>query len=367
MSGGTGSADFPTTPGAFDTTDHTNEDVWVAKLDAEGSTLVYSTLLGGSAVAGDFGAAIAVDRGGHAYVGGGTASLDFPSTRRSFEPTHQGEVNSLDAFVVKLKVDGSGLVFGSFLGGKCNDAITGIAVDDHENVVVTGSTVSQDFPTTGNAFDKRYGGSEDAFVAKLDADGSKLLDSTYLGGTAFERAQGIALDTAGNAYVTGWTTSSDFPTTRGAFDIRHNGDEDAFVAKLDAGGSKLLYSTYLGGEAKDRGRGIAVDTAGECLRDRCHRVTWLPDEYQGARAAPPGERRRLRHEAEPEGLPPRLLHLSRRRCDRLRPVHRARRATATRTSPAAPSPATFRRRRTRPEASAGGHEAFVVKLDQHGG
>ena len=218
VSGGTGSPDFPTTPGAFDTTDHTNEDVWVAKLDADGSKLVYSTLLGGSAIAGDFGAAIAVDQEGHAYVGGGTGSLDFPSTRGSFEATHRGEVNSLDAFVVKLKADGSGLVFGSFLGGKCNDAITGIAVDDHENVVVTGSTVSQDFPTTASALDKHYRGNEDAFVATLSADGSKVLDSTYLGGAAFDRAQGIALDAAGNAYVTGWTTSSDFPTTRGAFD-----------------------------------------------------------------------------------------------------------------------------------------------------
>jgi hypothetical protein len=262
VSGGTGSPDFPTTAGAFDTTDHRNEDVWVAKLNARGSALLYSTLLGGSAIAGDFGAALAIDREGHAYVAGGTASPDFPSTRRTFDPTHNGEINSLDAFVVKLERDGSGLVFGTFIGGKCNDAVTGIAVDRDEHVHVTGSTVSRDFPTTAGAFERHLRGDEDAFVAELDADGSKLVRSTYLGGKAFDRAQALAIDTAGRTYVTGWTTSDDFPTTRGALEARRRGDEDAFVVKLDAEGSKLVYSTYLGGAAMDRGRGIAIDAAG---------------------------------------------------------------------------------------------------------
>jgi hypothetical protein len=293
--------------------------------------------------------------------------LDFPSTRRSFEPTHQGEVNSLDAFVVKLKVDGSGLVFGSFLGGKCNDAITGIAVDDHENVVVTGSTVSQDFPTTASAFGKRYGGNEDAFVAKLNADGSKLLASTFLGGTAFDRAQGIALDTAGNAYVTGWTTSSDFPTTRGAFDTRHNGDEDAFVAKLDAGASKVVYSTYLGGEAKDRGRGIAVDTAGGAYVTGATASPGFPTSAKALERRHQGNEDAFVAKLNPKGS--RLdysTYLGGAALDFGRSValdaDRNAYVTGRTESVDFPTSANAIGR-----TSAGGREAFVVKLDQHGG
>jgi hypothetical protein len=262
VSGGTGSPDFPTTAGAFDRTDHTGEDVWVAKLNPDGSSLEYSTLLGGSAIAGDFGAAIAIDDAGHAYVAGGTGSLDFPSTASAFQSMHRGETNSLDAFVAKLEPDGSGLVFATFIGGGCNDAVTGIAVDAREHVFVTGSTVSRDFPTTAKAFERGQQGDEDAFVAELGTNGDKLVDSTLLGGKSFDRAQGIAVDGAGRASITGWTTSVDFPTTLGAFDTRHRGVEDAFVARFDAGVSKLVYSTYLGGAGNDRGRGIAVDAAG---------------------------------------------------------------------------------------------------------
>jgi hypothetical protein len=262
VSGGTGSPDFPTTPGAFDTTDHPHEDVWVAKLNATGSKLLYSTLLGGSAIAGDFGAALAIDRAGHAYVAGGSGSPDFPSTPGTYQPVHRGDVNSLDAYVAKLKPDGSGLVFATFVGGGCRDAVTGIAVDDRQQIYLTGSTVSKDFPTTRGAFQPSERGDEDAFVSKLNADGSKLLYSTLLGGRNLDKAQGIALADDGQATVTGWTTSSDFPTTRGALDTRHHGGEDGFITRLSADGSRLRYSTYLGGSANDRGRGVAVDPDG---------------------------------------------------------------------------------------------------------
>ena len=262
VSGGTASPDFPTTPGAFDTTHDANEDVWVVKLAADGSTLRYSTILSGSQIAGDFGAEIAVDDAGHAYVAGGSGSPDFPTTPGSFDPEHNGEVNSLDAFVAKLEPDGSGLVWSTKVGGTCNDAVTGIAVDDEHAVYVSGSTVSADFPVTSGAFQTRYAGEEDAFVAKLDADGDDLLYSTLLGGGAFDKAQALAIDDAGRAYVTGWTSSTDFPTTRRAPETRHRGDEDAFVTKLDPTGEFLAYSTYLGGAAADRGHGIAVDDGG---------------------------------------------------------------------------------------------------------
>ena len=134
-------------------------------------------------------------------------------TPRSFDQTHNGEVNSLDAFVVKLKPDGSGLEFATFLGGQCNEAVTGIALDDDDRIFVTGSTVSDDFPTTAKAYDRVRRGDEDVFVSELSADGRKLLASTYLGGKGLDWAQGIALGKAGDVTVTGWTKSGDFPTT----------------------------------------------------------------------------------------------------------------------------------------------------------
>jgi Beta-propeller repeat len=261
VSGGTASSDFPTTTGAFDTSHNGYEDVWVAKLNAEGSAILYSTLLGGSQIAGDFGAAIAVDDRGRAYVSGGSGSPDFPTTSGAFDASHNGEPNQLDAFIAKLNEEGSALVFSTRLGGKCNDAITAIALDD-DDVYVTGSTVSADFPTTAKAHDRRYGDREDGFIAKLNAEGSDLAYSTFLGGNAFDKVQGVAIDEDAQAYVTGWTESANFPTTRGAVTTSHRGGEDGFVAKLDAQGSKLVYSTYVGGGANDRGHGIAVDAEG---------------------------------------------------------------------------------------------------------
>jgi Beta-propeller repeat len=261
VSGGSASPDFPTTVGALDTSHNGNEDVWVAKLSADGSALMYSTFLGGSQIAGDFGAAIAVDGAGSAYVSGGSGSPDFPTTEGSFDASHNGEPNALDAFIAKLNAEGSALVYSTFLGGTCNDAVTGIAVDEEEQVYATGSTVSADLPTTGKANDRRYSDREDAFVAKLDRQGSALVYSTYLGGSALDKAQGIAIDKKAQAYVTGWTTSRNFPTTGGALAERHNGGEDGFVTKLNAKGSGLVYSTYLGGGTQERGNGIAVDSA----------------------------------------------------------------------------------------------------------
>jgi uncharacterized protein (AIM24 family) len=124
---------------------------------------------------------------------------------------------------------------------------------------VTGYTRSRNFPTTSGAFSRRHLGGEDVFVAELDDRGSKLVYSTYLGGTMEDRGNGIAVDNTGNAYVTGATSSSDFPTARGAISRRHMGGEDAFVTKLNADGSGLVYSSYLGGTALDFGRTIALD------------------------------------------------------------------------------------------------------------
>lgn len=221
-------------------------------------SLVYSTFLGESG--GDHGYGIAVDAAGNAYVTGLTESRDLPTTAGAFDRSYNGRGG--DAFVTKLNASGSALVYTTFLGGRRNDFGYGIAVDRAGNAYVTGSTKSRNFPTTRGAFDRNYNrGGWDAFVAKLNPSGTALVYSTYLGDRVGHEGHGIAIDRAGNAYMTGRTESPRFPTTPGAFDRSYNGGGgDAFVSKLSASGSSLLYSTFLGGPQYDFGRGIAVDS-----------------------------------------------------------------------------------------------------------
>ena len=272
--GTTGSTDFPTTAGAFQTAPGGccgSYDVFVAKLNPNGSGLVYSTYLGGSGW--DGGAAIAVDSAGNAYVTGYAGSTDFPTTRGAFQTTFGG---GADAFVTKLNPSGSGIVYSTYLGGRSYDGSRAIAVDADGNAYVTGATVSTDFPTTSGAFQIIHSIAYppcdtdplswiclDAFVVKLNPGGSGLVYSTYLGGVGPDAGYGIAVDASGQAYVTGDSTSTDFPTTVGAFQTTSGGYADVFVTKLNQSGSGLVYSTYLGGGSNEGGSGIAVDVAGD--------------------------------------------------------------------------------------------------------
>jgi Big-like domain-containing protein/beta-propeller repeat-containing protein len=257
VTGGTTSANLPTTAGAFDTSYNGSTDVFVTKLNATGSALLYSTYLGGS----DFehGRGVAVSAAGSAYVTGQTASTNFPTTAGAFDTSHNG---GFDAFVTRLNATGSALVYSTFLGGSSFDAAVGIALDGPGSAHVQGETASTNFPTTAGAFDTSHNGGFDAFVTRLDATGSALVYSTFLGGSNSDFGRTIALDAAGSAYVTGGTESANFPTTAGAFDTSHNGNFDVYVTKLDATGSALVYSTFLGGGAFDLGTGIALDVAG---------------------------------------------------------------------------------------------------------
>jgi hypothetical protein len=256
VTGSTGSFDYPTTPGAFDTSYNGNTDAFVTRLNASGSALVYSTFLGGTD--GDEGIGIEVDRSGNAYVMGNSVSSDYPTTQGAFDTIHNG---SADVFVTRLNASGSRLAYSTFLGGSNDDAGSGIAVQEG-NAYVTGyTTSSEDYPTTQGALDTSFNGfDDDAFVTKLNASGSALVYSTFLGGGSGDRGLDIAVQ-EGNAYVTGGTFSADFPTTPGAFDTFFNGLEnvsDAFVTKLNASGSALVYSTFLGGTEQDTGFGITV-------------------------------------------------------------------------------------------------------------
>ncbi len=225
--------------------------------------LFYSTYLGGSS--DDFGSGIAVDSSGDAYVTGYTLSTDFPTTVGAFQTTHAADGGLDDGFVTKLNPTGAALVYSTYLGGSSDDFGFGIAVDSSGDVYVTGYTLSTAFPTTVGAFQMTNAGGYDGFVTKLNPTGAALVYSTYLGGSSDDFGRGIAVDAAGSAYVTGYTYSTAFPTTVGAFQTTHaadSGRNDAFVTKLNPTGAGLVYSTYLGGNSFDVGLGIAVDALG---------------------------------------------------------------------------------------------------------
>jgi hypothetical protein len=249
VTGSTTSTDFPTLNPYQ--TDQVSNDVFVTKLSPAGNGLVYSTYLGGDDL--DYGYGIAVDASGSAYVTGYTVSTDFPTLN-----PYQTDQPSHDAFVTKMSPAGSGLVYSTYLGGNDVDIGNGIAVDRLGSAYVTGDTASTDFPTQNPYQTDQPAG--DVFVTKLSPSGNGLAYSTYLGGSAGEGGAGIAVDGAGGAYITGNTASTDFPT-RNAYQT-DQAVEDVIVTKLSPSGSGLVYSTYLGGNDRDYGNGIAVDGLG---------------------------------------------------------------------------------------------------------
>lgn len=216
--------------------------------------LLYSTYLGGSGE--DQGDGMALDGNGAVYLTGYTAAT-FP-TKSALQGVSGG---SYDVFVAKLNATGTALVYSTYLGGSGMDIGGGIAVDAAGNAYVAGYTASANFPTQ-NALQPSNAGSVDAFVAKLDATGSALLYSTYVGGLLDDEASAVALDGSGNACVTGFTTSTDFPISSALQPSNGGGQADAFILKVNASGSALVYSTYFGGSSLDRPGGIAADAAG---------------------------------------------------------------------------------------------------------
>ncbi len=257
IAGYTGSPDFPTVA-PIQSKHGGGYDVFVSKLSADGSRLVYSTFLGGSG--GEGAAGIAVDGSGNAYVTGFTGSPDFPTAH----PLQASLHGPFDVFVSKLSPDGRRLIYSTFVGGSNSDEGVAIAIDSQGSAYVTGSVTSPDFPTVNPVQAKYAGGFVDAFVLKLNPAGSALVYSTYLGGSFRDQGAGIAVDRSGNAYVAGFTGSADFPVAH-SFQPKLGGGFDAFVAKLDPTGSQLLFSTYLGGSGNEEGAAIAVDHLGNAF------------------------------------------------------------------------------------------------------
>ena len=218
--------------------------------------LVYSTYLGGNA--DESATAVAVDGDGNAYVAGYTDSVDFPVVN----PAQVANQGSFDAFVSKLNATGTALAYSTYLGGSNDEFANGVAVDSAGNAYVTGSTSSNNFPTASPIQAAQNGIFSDAFVTKLNASGSGLLYSTYLGGSRSDEGRAIAVDATGNACVTGLTRSSDFPLVNAIQNLAGGFASDAFVARLNGAGTSLIYSTYLGGQGDDVGAAIASDAAG---------------------------------------------------------------------------------------------------------
>ncbi|HXH51024.1 MAG TPA: choice-of-anchor D domain-containing protein, partial [Terriglobia bacterium] len=265
ITGWTSSTNFPVTTGAFDTScggssscGSSNSDIFVTKLSSDGSTVVYSTFIGGSSV--DVARGIAVDGLGNVYVVGHTTSTNYPTTSGTVQRTFGG---AMDAVVTKLNANGTALGFSTYLGGTGLDEGTAIALDTLGNVYVTGLTYSTNFPTTV-PLQAANGGDADAFATEINAAGSALIYSTYLGGSGYDRANGIAVDAQTNAYVTGITRSANFPVIHPVQSTCASCPTfgDAFVTEIQSGGVGLGYSTYLGGNQEDEGFAVAADAQG---------------------------------------------------------------------------------------------------------
>jgi hypothetical protein len=262
------SSDFPTTKGAFQTATAGRLNAFVTKLNPAGSALVYSTYLGGAYY--DIAYAVAVDASGDAYVTGQATSIDFP-VKGAYQAANNHPYGG-NEFVTKFNPTGSALIYSTYIGGSngnLGDSGTAIAIDAAGDAYVVGGSQDTDFPTTiGSAYQAALIGQENAVVTKLNPAGSKLIYSTYIGGSGADSAAGVAVDSSGNAYITGQTTSQNYPVTEGAFQSKFgyttDGGSNAFVTKLNPAGTALVYSTYLGGNGEgDQANAIALDKLGD--------------------------------------------------------------------------------------------------------
>jgi len=244
VAGYTMSSDFPATARVGSSASPRG---FVAKLNPQGTALLYSTYIDPA------GARLAVDRAGNAHIAS-TVSSQMYTTPGAFQPRFRGKT---DAYVLKLNAQGTAPIYASHLGGTDDDRTDSVVLDNDGNAYVSGTTRSTDFfPVTAGAFQSRLAGGDDIFVTKINPEGTVALYSTYLGGSGDETFSGIAVDGGGNAHVTGKTRSPDFPVTSDAFKKTLRGGSAIFVAKLNASGAALLYSTFFGGSDESYSYGL---------------------------------------------------------------------------------------------------------------
>ncbi len=259
ITGYTESTNYDISPGAFQTTYGGGYgDAFVTKLNSTGTALLYSTFIGGSTSERGYG--IAIDASGNAYIAGYTSSTDYDITTGAFQTTYDG--GNSDGFVTKLNSTGTALLYSTYIGGSSSDECSSIALDASDNAYITGETQSNNYDITTGAFQTTSDGVTEAFITKLNSNGTALLYSTYIGGGGSDFGSHIAIDASDNAYITGRTYSTDYDITTGAFQTTSNGSADVFVTKLNSTGAALLYSTYIGGSGLDNGKAVALDASG---------------------------------------------------------------------------------------------------------
>ena len=327
IAGQANSSNYPTTSGAFDRTANGSADILVTKLNKDGSALVYSSYIGGSNF--DDTRKVCIDKSGCVYLTGSTQSSNFPVTSNSLEGNSQGYFLKLystgshldyssrwaggekilvdsegyliivggtesatfpttdnaysrtysgggDLFVAKIDMKNNSIVFSTFIGGNGGESSPSFTLDSQNNIIIAGSTNSEDFPIVGNSFASYTQEKSNVFVTKLKSDGTELLYSTIIGGSDDEWAFDVTIDKNDNAFVTGGTRSDDFPLSESAADKTYGGNDDAFVFKISSDGSRLIYSTYIGGSDKDGGRGVVVDADGKAYLTGCTKSTDFP-------------------------------------------------------------------------------------------
>ena len=258
ITGSTSSSNYPVTSGAFQTSGGgTNSDAFVTKLNSTGSALVYSTYIGGNDE--DSGNSIAVDTSGFVFITGYTISTNYPTTLGAYKTNGGGSNN--DVFITKLNQEGNALVYSTYIGGSNDDFGYSIAIDADGDAYVTGSTSSSNYPATAGVYQDTIIGYSNNFVTKLNPTGSALVYSTYIGGGSNDNGNSITIDAGGNAYITGSTSSFDYPTTPGVYQTTLGGNYAAFITKLNPTGSSLVYSTFVGGGNFDYSYSIALDTS----------------------------------------------------------------------------------------------------------
>ncbi|MHA1966211.1 MAG: SBBP repeat-containing protein [Candidatus Hodarchaeales archaeon] len=250
ITGNTASSNFPADNGYSSFSG--GYDAFITKINAAGDTVIFSSLIGGNM--NDYSNEIAIDTYNNSYVTGETWSDNYP-IKNEYSSSKWGNV---DAFITKLNASGNGLVFSTFIGGSAEDYGLSIAVDSYNNTYITGKTISANFPIYKSY--NAHSGGFDAFITKMNASGSGLVYSTYLGGNWDDFGLGITVDDYNNTYITGKTASSSFPVTMNAFNRTFGGSYDAFITKLNTTGNGLLYSSFIGGSGEDSGEAIAIDS-----------------------------------------------------------------------------------------------------------
>ncbi len=254
IGGVTASSAYPTTTGAFDESYNGDNEVFVTKVNPQGSALVYSTFIGGSGK--DRGYQLQIDASSEVTITGFTESNDYPTTTGAYDESHNG---GKDGFASKLNFLGNGLVYSTFFGGSGDDRGYGISFGTGSAPFITGYTSSVDFPVSTNALITTNQGNGDAHIISFDFHGTTANYATYVGDSAEESGWDIAVNSDGQATITGYTFSGNFPTSVNAFDDTHNGNSDAFLFKTNSLGSTMLYSSFIGGANDDTGNGVILD------------------------------------------------------------------------------------------------------------